>query len=763
MTLDLTSLNPAQRQAVETTEGPLLVLAGAGSGKTRVLTYRIAHLITDKRVSPHEILAITFTNKAAAEMRERLATLLGSLPGQYSSRAMWVSTFHAMCVRMLRTDAKLLGFTSNFTIYDDDDSKRLVREVMKELEYDDKRYPINAVRSRISSAKSELMGAAALAESSFTPLDKAAAKIFARYETRLLAANSMDFDDLLVNTHRLLSENVKVLDAYQDRFRYISVDEYQDTNHAQYAITNLLAAKHRHLMVVGDDDQSIYSWRGADIRNILEFEHDYPEATVVKLEENYRSTARILMAANAVVANNTNRKPKTLFTSNAEGEKIASYLASDERDEARFIAGEIERLGRAEHRRYTDFAIFYRTNAQSRSLEDALLRAGIAYKIVGGTRFFDRAEIRDVMGYLKAVVNPADEISLKRIINTPKRGIGDSTIDKVQLVARERNVGFEDAMRAAVEEDWLAARARMSLLGFTQILDELRVLEGDLRDLVEMIVEKAGLIAAYEAERTDEALGRAENIREFFTVVSEFAASHDEPSLPAFMEWLALRTDLDSVDECVDEFVTLMTVHTAKGLEYPVVFVAGLEESIFPHQNSMFEPASLEEERRLAYVAITRARERLYLTHAYSRSIFGVTQHNSPSRFIGEIPAEHVEASGVGSVGFSGTGWEKRGDRSGSYGHGTAESGGRVFGSGTRQVPAAGSSAGGGAFGARSAGPKRKEQTETFSVGDAVDHKVFGRGTVTTVNGDALEIRFDRTRETKKLLVGYAPIVKIKQ
>ncbi len=745
MTLDLSSLNPAQRAAVETTEGPLLVLAGAGSGKTRVLTYRIAHLVADKRVSPAEILAITFTNKAAGEMRERLAGICGG-----GVRSMWVLTFHAMCVRMLRYDAERLGFTSNFSIYDDDDSKRLIKDVMRELELDDKRYPINAVRNRISSAKNELVGAEEFAAKAFTPLDKASGRVFARYQQRLLEANAMDFDDLLVNAHRLLSDHPDVLEAYQGRFRYISVDEYQDTNHAQYAITNLLAAAHRNLMVVGDDDQSIYSWRGADIRNILEFEHDYPEAAVVKLEENYRSSARILMAANAVVANNPNRKPKTLFTSNAEGEMISSYLASDERDEARFIAGEVERLQRTEGRRYTECAVFYRTNAQSRSLEDAFMRAGVPYKIVGGTRFFDRAEIRDVMAYLKVVVNPADEVSLKRVINTPRRGIGDTTVDKVEFEARRRGVGFETALRDAIAEDWLPARTRGTLHAFAELLDELRSMVGDLRDLAEMIVEKAGLITALEAERTDEALGRAENIREFFTVVSEFAAGHEDPDLPAFMEWLALRTDLDTLDDAADDFVTLMTVHTAKGLEYPVVFVAGLEESIFPHQNSMFEPSGLEEERRLAYVAITRARDRLYLTHAHSRSLYGSTQHNAPSRFIGEIPSEHVAASGVGSSGFEGTGWEKRGDRRGTFGHGAGE-GGRVFGGG-----APGRGAG------RAPSKKPAQVTESFAVGDSVDHKAFGRGRVIAVKGDQLSITFDRTGETKKLLVGYAPIVKIK-
>lgn len=761
MSLDLTSLNPAQRQAVETTEGPLLVLAGAGSGKTRVLTYRIAHLVADRGVSPSDILAITFTNKAAAEMRERLGRLLGSIGARWSPRSMWVMTFHAMCVRMLRLDGEKLGFTSNFSIYDDDDSKRLLKAVMAELEINDKVYPLNMVRNRISAAKNELVSTSAFAAKATMPPDKAVARIYPVYQQRLRSNNAMDFDDLLVNAHRLLAEHDDVLAAYQDRFRYISVDEYQDTNHAQYSITTLLAARHRNLMVVGDDDQSIYSWRGADIRNILEFEHDYPEATVVKLEENYRSTARILMAANAVVANNANRKPKTLFTSNAEGEKIASYLASDERDEARFIAGEIERLGRTEHRGYRDVAVFYRTNAQSRTLEDAFLRAGITYRIIGGTRFFDRAEIRDVMAYLKAVVNPADEISMKRIINTPKRGIGDTTVDKIDVLARSANITFDAALRDAGLAECVNAGTCAKLAAFGEMLDEMRSLEGDLRELVEMIVDKAGIIAAYEAERTDEATGRAENVREFFTVVSEFSAAHEGADLPAFMEWLALRTDLDSLDEAADDYVTLMTVHTAKGLEYPVVFVAGLEESIFPHANSMFDPAGLEEERRLAYVAITRARERLYLTHAHSRSIYGSTQHNPPSRFIGEIPAEHVEASGVGSAGLSGVGHDKRGDRRGTFGHGASSRGeGRVFGSGAPK-----SGLGTSSSGASSGAPSRQPVAprESFEAGEIVDHKVFGRGRVVEVKGDQLIIRFDRTGETKKLLVGYAPIVKVKQ
>jgi DNA helicase-2/ATP-dependent DNA helicase PcrA len=740
MPIDLTSMNPAQREAVEAVEGPLLVLAGAGSGKTRVLTYRIAHLVSDLGVSPHEILAITFTNKAANEMRERLGRVLG-----YGVRSMWVMTFHSMCVRMLRTDAEKVGYKPSFTIYDDDDSKRMVKSVMAELEIDEKHYPVNSVRNRISAAKNELVDAVEFAAKAASPLDKAAARIFTRYRTRMRESNAMDFDDLLVEAHRLLAEHEDVRRAYAERFRYISVDEYQDTNHAQYEITHLLASAHGNLMVVGDDDQSIYSWRGADIRNILEFERDWPSAKVVKLEQNYRSTARILMAANAVVANNPNRKPKTLYTENAEGEKIASYLATDERDEARFIAAEVEALASREGRSYNDFAVFYRTNAQSRSLEDQLLRAGVPYRIVGGTRFFDRMEIRDVTAYLKVIVNPADEISLKRIINTPRRGIGDTTVERIERDARDRGLSFEAALRDAVEDDRHQARARAALGSFAQMLSELRAIDGDLRDLVEMAVERSGLIRALEAERTDEAQGRVENIREFFGVVSEFAEAHDDPDLPAFMEWLALRTDLDSLS-VDDEYVTLMTVHTAKGLEYPVVFVSGLEESIFPHANSMFDPSSLEEERRLAYVAITRARERLYFTRAVSRSIFGSVQHNPPSRFIGEIPPEHLEVSGAGSSGLTGTGWEKRGDRGGTFGTG-AGTGGRVFG------------------GTQPSAPKRREPAaaaEKFEAGDTVDHKTFGRGKVVEVKGDTLHIRFDRTGETKKLLVGYAPIVKLK-
>jgi DNA helicase-2/ATP-dependent DNA helicase PcrA len=736
--MDFSHLNPAQHDAVMATEGPLLVLAGAGSGKTRVLTNRIAHLVGDLGVSPAEILAITFTNKAAGEMRSRLGALCGA-----SVRAMWVSTFHAMCVRILRTDAERIGLTRSFTIYDADDSKRMITSVMKDLELDPKRYPPNGIVARISAAKNELIDVKEFAEKATSPLDKAAAKVFRRYRSRMCEANALDFDDLLVEVHRLLADHPEVLKAYQDRFRYILVDEYQDTNHAQYQIVNLLASKHRNLMVVGDDDQSIYSWRGADISNILDFENDYPDATVIRLEQNYRSTATILAAANAVVANNKGRKPKTLWTANAGGEAISRYYASDERDEARFVATEIERLLREEGRSYADVAVFYRTNAQSRVLEDVFLRAGVPYQIVGGTRFFDRAEIRDVMAYVRVAVNPADEVALKRIINKPKRGIGDTTIAAVEYEAARRGMTFELALRAAVEEQSIAATApRVRIAAFLDLLDTVRSITaqgGDLRDLVEEVVARSGLISALQAERTFEAEGRIENIRELLGVVDEYVAAHAEADLPAFMEWVALRTDIDTLVEG-ERAVTMMTVHSAKGLEYPVVFIVGLEDSIFPHANSMFDESGLEEERRLAYVAITRARERLYLTHAHARSLFGATQHNLPSRFIGEIPEEHMTSAGLGSTGVSGTGFTRRGNGSRGSMAGTGGGGGHVYGTGRQRRE-----------------PRAPAEQESFEVGARVEHKVFGSGTVTAVEGDRITVAFVKGG-TKKLLAGFAPL-----
>lgn len=792
MPIDLTSLNGPQKEAVLCTEGPLLVLAGAGSGKTRVLTHRIAHLVEDLGVAPWQIMAITFTNKAAAEMRERL----GGLIGPYS-RGMWVSTFHSMCVRILRADCERLGFAQGFTIYDDDDSKRLVKHIYAELNLDEKRYPVAAIRNRISKAKNDLQVAEVYAEEAdkgSDPVAKVAARVYTRLQERLRQLNAFDFDDLLLYTWLLLKNHSDVLKAYQQRFLYILVDEYQDTNHAQYALTQLLAAANQNIMVVGDDDQSIYSWRGADLRNILDFEKDYPNAHVVKLEENYRSMGNILDAANAVIANNITRKPKKLFTSQPAGEKISVYMATDERDEGRWIASEIEKQ-HGSGTSYNQIAVFYRTNAQSRMLEDMLLRAGVPYRLVGGTRFFDRAEIRDVMAYLSLVVNPANDMAARRVINTPKRGIGSTTIEHIDYVARETECTFLQAAELCVADEAIRPNTRRAIGEFVALIHEAQTYEGDLRKVVEMIVDKAGLIEAYRAVGSDEAEGRIENIQEFFGVVDEYAQTHDdadalfeppsvddliaedeesgsadqtsqtEPpvrtfqanSLADFTEWVTLRTDMDTMSDD-GAAITLMTIHSAKGLEFDCVFVAGMEESLFPHGNSSQDAQGLEEERRLCYVAITRARKRLYLTNAFTRQIFGQSNANPPSRFISEIPAELRHNIGMGSAGFSGSGWEKRGSRRGIAGSGVEAGGGRVFGqssaSGSRQRQRP-------SVGVNPRAGKKAAASMSFAKGDTVDHKVFGRGTIMKVDGDTLHVRFARTGQTKKLLKDYAPIVKI--
>ena len=810
MQIDLEGLNPVQHQAVMTTQGPLLVLAGAGSGKTRVLTFRIAHMIADEGVRPWQVLAITFTNKAAAEMRERLEALLPN-----NIRGMWVCTFHAMCVRLLREDGDRLGYGPNFAIYDDDDSKRLVKAILSDLDIDVRQFPLNSIRSKISAAKNALLYPDDVEAQAASPMDHVVARVYRALQMRLDKANAMDFDDLLIKAFELLSKYPDVLAKYQERFRYINVDEYQDTNGVQYAITKLLASKYRNLMVVGDDDQSIYSWRGADIKNILAFEKDYEEAVVVKLEQNYRSTGHILAAANAVVAHNSHRKPKRLFTDEGDGEKIQVYQASDERDEGAWIGSEIEKL-HDKGMSYDSIAVFYRTNAQSRILEDMLLRAGVPYKIVGGTRFFDRAEIRDVMAYLKVVVNPDDDMAAMRVINTPRRGIGATSIQKIQTYALYNGLSFFSACEACVmEESLLTAKVRNALVEFTSAVEHGRHIDGELDEVVEAIIDRSGLIRALEAEHTIEADGRIENIREFFGVAAEFDESHDDveetleslqqlreagvldaqdaasmnatgfdaatgalsgvaitstptsqeenlhpqvvaEKLPAFMEWLALRSDLDSMDGSTSA-VTLMTIHSAKGLEFPAVFVAGMEEGIFPHANYEAEAAQLEEERRLAYVAITRARKRLYLTYASTRRTYGSVQANPVSRFVGEIPQEHVKAIGVGSAGFSGVGWAKRGDRHGTFGSGRGSEvyGGNVFGSRTRST--------GGSQTPRPA-PIQKDPVRasaSFAVGDQVSHKTFGPGIVLAVQGDTIEVKFTRTNKTKKLMKGFAPIVKI--
>lgn len=774
MPIDIDSLNPAQKEAVLCTEGPLLVLAGAGSGKTRVLTHRIAHLVEDLGVAPWQIMAITFTNKAAAEMRERLGGLIGS-----NARGMWVSTFHSMCVRILRADCERIGFSQGFTIYDDDDSKRLMKQILEELNVDPKRYPINALRNRISKAKNDLIVPEVFIDQYKDVMNQVVGRVYKRLQERLQALNAFDFDDLLMYTWLLLKHNNDVLQAYQNRFKYLLVDEYQDTNHAQYVLTQLLAEANKNIMVVGDDDQSIYSWRGADLRNILDFEKDYPEAHVVKLEENYRSVGNILAAANAVIDNNVTRKRKKLFTSQEDGEKISVYMASDERDEGRWIASEIEKQ-HAAGIPYDQIALFYRTNAQSRMLEDMLLRAGVPYRLVGGTRFFDRAEIRDVMAYLNLVVNPANDIAAHRVINVPRRGIGKTTIEHIDYVARENEYTFLQAAELCTADDAIRLSTRKAIAEFVALIHEASSYAGELRRVVETIVERSGIIGALQAENSDEAAGRIENIQELFGVVDEYVQSHDdddalfEPpsaeqdenaeaekppvrtfqaqSLSDFTEWIMLRTDMDTMSED-GSAVTLMTIHSAKGLEFDCVFVAGMEETLFPHSNSSFDPQGLEEERRLAYVAITRARKRLYLTNAFTRTIFGQSTANPASRFIAEIPQELRKSVGTGSSGFSGSGWEKRGSRRGIAGSGTEAGGGRVFGTSS-------------ASGSR----PRKESRDTgkkaaakmsFARGDKVDHKVFGKGTIVKIDGDTLHVKFARSGQTKKLLKDYAPIVKI--
>ena len=772
MPIDLETLNEPQREAVLCTEGPLLVLAGAGSGKTRVLTHRIAHLVVDLGVAPWQIMAITFTNKAAAEMRERLGQLMGGYV-----RGMWVSTFHSMCVRILRSDCERLGFAPGFTIYDDSDSKSLVKRIMAEHNIDPKRYPESMVRNRISKAKNELVTPEMFEDRYKDPTAQVVGRIYKVLQERLRALNAFDFDDLLLYTYLLLKNHKEVLEVYQDRFRYLLVDEYQDTNHAQYALTQLLAAKHRNIMVVGDDDQSIYSWRGADLSNILDFEKDYPEAHVVKLEENYRSTGNILAAANAVIENNLMRKRKTLFTSQGEGEKIMVFTASDERDEGRWIAAEIEHQ-HGNGTSYNQMAVFYRTNAQSRMLEDMLLRAGVPYRLVGGTRFFDRAEIRDVMAYLNLVVNPANDVAAQRVINVPKRGIGNTTIEHIRTVAAGNRCTFLQAAELCMLDEGIRPNTRKAIAEFVGIIHEAQQYSGDLRKVIEMIVDKAGIIEFYRNNPSEDSQSRIENIQEFFGVVDEYRETHEDAdalfeapkvgedqsaetppvrvfeadSLSDFVEWVTLRTDMDTMAED-GAAVTLMTIHSAKGLEFDCVFVAGLEESIFPHSNSSFDPQGLEEERRLAYVAITRARKLLYLTAALTRRIFGQTNANPVSRFIGEIPNELRKSIGVGSSGFSGSGWEKRGSRRGIAGSGTEAGGGRVFGQ---------SSASNAKRDARSASAGKKPAAAmSFAVNDTVDHKVFGRGTVVKVDGDTLHVKFARNNQTKKLLKDYAPIVKI--
>lgn len=640
MTVDCTyGLNPQQAEAVINTEGPMLIMAGAGSGKTKVLTCRVANLL-QKGVRPYRILAITFTNKAAAEMRERVNNMSGP-----AAKDVWLFTFHAFCARFLRMEIdKLPGYGGNFAIYDTADSQNLIKQILKEMNLDDKRFQPSGILSRISNAKNALQDAAAFARQAGDFYEQKVADIYSRYEQKLQLNNALDFDDLLMLSIKLLQENKEVREKYQDRFDYLLVDEYQDTNHAQYLLTKLLAAKHRNICVVGDADQSIYGWRGADIQNILDFEKDYPDAKVIKLEQNYRSTQIILDAANAVIENNTGRKPKNLWTENKSGADIIYFQAVDERDEARFVIEQLQNLQRTENKKLGDMAILYRTNTQSRIFEEMLIKSGISYNMVGGLKFYERKEIKDIIAYLRVIFNPADSLSLLRIINVPKRGIGDASLAKIQAYAAANNVSLFEAVSNAAAIDGLSSRFVSKLDDLAGIIFELMNLAGEapVEDLIDRVLRDTGYLEELENERTPQAQSRIDNLHELISVAQEFAASEEENNLENFLAHVALVSDIDDT-EMGEDAITLMTLHSSKGLEFPVVFLVGMEEGLFPHARTLMDETEIEEERRLCYVGITRAKEKLFLSSTKMRTIYGNTVTYPPSRFLQEIPARLVK------------------------------------------------------------------------------------------------------------------------
>jgi len=759
----LAGLNPVQREAVGHERGPLLIVAGAGSGKTRVLTHRIAWLIAERGVSPFQILAITFTNKAAGEMKSRVAALVGPV-----AQKMWVSTFHSACVRILRRDAGRLGFRSSFTIYDEADAVRLTGYVLRDLNLDAKRFPPRSVHATISAAKNELIDAATYAARASSIFERRVGEIYGEYQRRLLAASAMDFDDLLTNTVTLFREHPDVLEGYQHRFQHVLVDEYQDTNRAQNELILLLGGRHHNVCVVGDSDQSIYRFRGADIRNILEFEDAFPDATIVVLEQNYRSTQTILDAANSVIANNLKRKPKALWSDSGPGAPIIRYLAESEHDEASFVAHEIARLHDVDHLAWSDVAVFYRTNAQSRVVEEELVRRSIPYRVIGGTRFYDRKEVKDVLAYLRAVANPADEVSLKRIVNVPKRGVGDTSVGRVEAWAAAHGVGFDEGL-ANAEAAGLTGKALGGVRALTALLDDLRrrqrAGEGP-GDLLHEALSATGYRVELETEHSVESAGRLENLDELVGTAREYA------DVDAFLEDVSLVSDSDQLDEASGQ-VVLMTLHTAKGLEFPAVFLVGMEEGVFPHLRALSEPDELEEERRLAYVGITRARQRLYLTSAWSRTLWGSTQYNPPSRFVKEIPeqlvAEHqaTPRRGLGGGG-GGSSWGGRvwsgggaGGRVRPAAGSDDDTDGRVFGQGGRDSfrdRVVDSALGGG-----SATPTRTTGAESLGlgVGDDVVHAKWGEGVVIDLSGEGdkteVTVRFPDVGE-KRLLLAWSPL-----
>jgi DNA helicase-2/ATP-dependent DNA helicase PcrA len=751
----LAGLNSSQRQAVEHSGGPLLIVAGAGSGKTRVLTHRIAYLLAARNVQPGQICAITFTNKAAGEMKERVADLIGG-----RARAMWVSTFHSMCVRILRAEAKTVGLRTTFSIYDADDSRRLIGLVIRDLDLDPKKFPARGLAVQISNLKNELVDAETWSHKASTSMEKMLAEVYSLYQQRLLQANALDFDDLIMTTVNLLQAFPAVAEHYRRRFRHVLVDEYQDTNHAQYVLVRELVGTGEkrtvdgdlvgreevvppaELCVVGDADQSIYAFRGATIRNIVEFERDYPSATTVLLEQNYRSTQTILSAANAVIARNSGRRPKNLWSQEGSGEPAKGYVADNEHDEAAWVAGEIDKLSDNEGVTAGDVAVFYRTNAQSRVFEEIFIRVGLPYRVVGGVRFYERREVRDLIAYLRVISNPTDVVSLRRIVNTPRRGIGDRAQACVSALADRERISFGDALDRAAEAPGINPRSVKAIQAFSGLMTELRGVaageDGGPAAVMEAALDRTGYLAELQESSDPQDEGRVDNLNELVSVAREFeeqtAESGGGGSIEEFLERVSLVADADSIPDAVNGVVTMMTLHTAKGLEFPVVFLTGMEDGVFPHLRSLSDPDQLEEERRLAYVGITRARRRLYVSRAETRSAWGQPSYNPPSRFLDEIPGELID-------------WERR--SSPRTGAGSAQT----------RIAARSLAAG------KTRGGVGNRPVISLEVGDRVTHDAFGLGTVVETRGAAeraeATIDFGSGVGAKRLLLRYAPVAKL--
>ncbi|GHF85117.1 DNA helicase PcrA [Streptomyces griseosporeus] len=757
----LEGLNDNQRAAVVHAGSPLLIVAGAGSGKTRVLTHRIAHLLAERDVHPGQILAITFTNKAAGEMKERVEQLVGP-----RAHAMWVMTFHSACVRILRRESKKLGFTSSFSIYDAADSKRLMALVCRDLDLDPKRFPPKSFSAKISNLKNELIDEEDFAAQAADGFEKTLAQAYALYQSRLREANALDFDDLIMTTVNLLRAFPDVAEHYRRRFRHVLVDEYQDTNHAQYALVRELVGTNEHpvdvppseydvppaeLCVVGDADQSIYAFRGATIRNILQFEEDYPDATTILLEQNYRSTQTILSAANAVIERNESRRPKNLWTNAGAGARITGYVADTEHDEAQFVADEIDRLVDAGEAKAGDVAVFYRTNAQSRVFEEVFIRVGLPYKVVGGVRFYERKEVRDVLAYLRVLANPEDSVPLRRILNVPKRGIGERAEAMVDALAQREKISFPQALKRVDEAYGMAARSTNAVKRFNTLMEDLRtIVESGAgpATVLEAVLERTGYLAELQSSTDPQDETRIENLQELAAVALEFEQERGEGeqgTLADFLEQVALVADSDQIpdEEDGDGVITLMTLHTAKGLEFPVVFLTGMEDGVFPHMRALGQTKELEEERRLAYVGITRARERLYLTRSTLRSAWGQPSYNPPSRFLEEIPPQYVD-------------WKRTGATS-PVSAGPASAIAASLSSSRSRSSASGASG----FATRRAGGKPQA---SLAVGDRVTHDQFGLGTVVAVKGvdDKAEATIDfGDGKPKRLLLRYAPVEKL--